>query len=109
MPSINSIAVRKRRAHQRVAGFKLLLVQGSHVLNRLVRIDPQLIPVSRPTWDALSIAYASSSNADARTALTQLQDILHRWTADDADVAEDQVTQRYRQLLHLVLDHGERP
>lgn len=56
------------------------------------------------TWQMLEVA-AQGSPADARTALTALQSLLHALTQEDADVAGDQEVQVFRRRLHLLLDH----
>lgn len=43
--------------------------------------------------------------ADAKTALTQVQQLLETLTAEDADVADDLQLQKFRKQLHLLLDH----
>jgi len=52
--------------------------------------------------EALALA---QTDADARTALTQLQVLLQNLTAEDADIAADERIQVFRRGLHVLLDH----
>jgi hypothetical protein len=56
-------------------------------------------------WRALEVGW-KSTRGDQRVVLTQFQETLRAWTAEDAYVADDLAVQRYRQKLHQVLDHG---
>lgn len=89
----------------RKTSLKTMLGLGSQLLDRLRMADDHYQEAAKETWQRMQVAWNSGRRGDQRTALTGLQSDLARWTAEDANVAEDGAVQNYRKKLHLVLDH----
>ena len=88
-------------------GGKQALAAGSRALEHLSQTNPLCAadPRCQSTWQVLELAYQHGSTADARTALTKLQELLRTLTAEDSDIAADDQVQAYRRRLHALLDH----